>query len=61
MPYVEYLMQTGETQLIGSRKHLSAWWNRVSERPSWQRVARTGPQPYEPDMTAQAIELLYRH
>jgi glutathione S-transferase len=60
MPYLEYLVRTGEPEHISGRKHLTGWWNRVSERPSWQRVARSGPQPYENGMTADVIEKLYR-
>ncbi|HMJ11103.1 MAG TPA: glutathione binding-like protein [Polyangiaceae bacterium] len=60
MPYLEYLVRTGEPQHISGRKHLAEWWNRVGERPSWQRVARSGPQAYERGMTAAVIEKLYR-
>jgi glutathione S-transferase len=60
MPYFEYLLQVGEGELVLSRKHLAAWWERVSERSAWQRVARSGPQPYERGMTADVIERLYR-
>ena len=48
MPYVEYLSQTGEGAPIERRPHVAAWWNRVRARPAWQKVARTGPQPYAP-------------
>ncbi|MET0591260.1 MAG: glutathione S-transferase N-terminal domain-containing protein [Polyangiaceae bacterium] len=60
MPYLEYLSQSGEGESVGLRKNLRAWWNRVSERASWQKVARTGPQPYEKGMTADVIEKAYR-
>lgn len=60
MPYFDYLLQAGEGESIGLRKNLRAWWTRVSERASWQKVARTGPQPYEKGMTADVIEKLYR-
>lgn len=60
MPYFEYLFQVGEGEHIGARKHLHAWWNRVSERATWQKVARSGPQPYEKGMTADVVERLYR-
>ncbi|HMI91714.1 MAG TPA: glutathione binding-like protein, partial [Polyangiales bacterium] len=60
MPYVEYMMRIGGSELITSRKSVAAWWDRVSGRPSWQRVARSGPQPYEPGMTAEAVEQQYR-
>jgi len=60
MPYVEYLMRIGASELVTSRKSFAAWWERVSSRASWQRVARSGPQPYEPGMTADAVERQYR-
>jgi glutathione S-transferase len=55
LPYLEYLDKLGEAPLA-SRPHAAAWWRRVSERPAWQTVARTGPQPYDPAMTADVIE-----
>ena len=60
LPYLDYLWQTGEGEPIRRRRHVAAWWERVSGRPSWQRVARTGPQPYERGMTAEVIEREYR-
>jgi glutathione S-transferase len=60
MPYFEYLFQVGEGQHVGPRKHVHAWWNRVSERASWHKVARIGPQPYEKGMTADVVEKVYR-
>jgi len=36
MPYVEYLFASKAGDLITDRKNVAAWWNRVSERPSWQ-------------------------
>ena len=47
MPYLEYIGRLGEADAIAKRKHLAAWWNRVSSRPTWKKVARTGPQPYD--------------
>jgi glutathione S-transferase len=46
MPYIEYLVQIGEGEPVLQREHLAAWWDRVSGRGTWQRVARSGPQPY---------------
>jgi glutathione S-transferase len=60
MPYLEYLEKTGQDAAIERRANLSAWWQRVSRRPAWQKVARTGPQPYESGMTADVIEKRYR-
>jgi glutathione S-transferase len=47
MPYLEYLQHVGEADALTKRKHLGAWWKKVSNRPSWQKVARSGPQPYD--------------
>jgi glutathione S-transferase len=60
MPYIEYLEKTGQAEPVTRRPHLKAWWARTSSRPSWQEVARTGPQPYESGMTADAVEKRYR-
>jgi len=47
MPYLEYLHRLGEGDALARRKHLDAWWKRVSARPTWHEVARSGPQPYD--------------
>jgi glutathione S-transferase len=60
MPYLEYLCQIGEDEPIRRRPHVAAWWERISSRPTWHKVARSGPQPYEKNMTADVIEKLYR-
>ena len=60
MPYLEYMVQIGESAPIDRRTNVSAWWKRVGARPAWQKVARTGPQPYEPGMTADVVEKHYR-
>jgi glutathione S-transferase len=60
MPYVEYLMRIGASELVTSRRCFTDWWERTSSRPSWQRVGRSGPQPYEPGVTAEGIERQYR-
>lgn len=60
LPYFEYLTRIGDAALLDTRPHLRAWWERVSARNTWQKVARTGPQPYESDMTADVIEKQYR-
>lgn len=39
MPYVEYLMATPVKETIAAHANVAAWWTRVSERPSWQRVS----------------------
>jgi len=56
MPYLDYLEQIGFDQTITVRRNLAAWWVRTSRRPSWQKVARTGPQPYDSGITAESVE-----
>lgn len=38
MPYVDYLIHAKAGDLITSRKNFAAWWERVSTRPTWQKV-----------------------
>jgi glutathione S-transferase len=38
MPCIEYLFAVQEGELITSRKNVSAWWSRISERPTWKRA-----------------------
>jgi glutathione S-transferase len=47
MPYLEYFTQIGEGGAVAGRRNLAAWWERVSGRPTWRKVARTGAQPYD--------------
>jgi len=56
MPYLEYLEKTEQDLPVNRRKNLAAWWQRVSQRPTWQKVARSGPQPWETGMAAEVIE-----
>lgn len=56
MPYLEYLQRVGEGAAFTSRPSVDAWWGRASERASWQRVARSGPQPYDDGVTADVVE-----
>jgi glutathione S-transferase len=39
MPYVQYLFTSGAGSLITERPAVAAWWERVSSRPSWKKVA----------------------
>jgi len=39
MPYVEYAMGTPVKSSVDKRSGVSAWWKRVSERPSWRKIA----------------------
>jgi glutathione S-transferase len=56
MPFVEYLVQGGYAALIDERPQLRAWWDRVSSRPTWQRIARSGPQPFHAGMSVAVLE-----
>jgi glutathione S-transferase len=38
MPYVAYLFKAGEGALVTDRPNVAAWWKRVSERPTWQKI-----------------------
>jgi glutathione S-transferase len=60
MPYLEYLTRTGEGEPIERRANLRRWWARCSERPSWRRVARSGPQPDDAGVRADDVAKLYR-
>jgi glutathione S-transferase len=39
MPYLEYVMGTPAKELIAKHPHVVAWWNKISERPTWRKVA----------------------
>lgn len=40
MPFLHYLMNdVGKATLISSRKHVNAWWEDISSRPAWKKVA----------------------
>lgn len=38
MPYIDYAMATPAKDIFSKHPHLMAWWNRVSERPSWRKA-----------------------
>jgi glutathione S-transferase len=42
MPYLEYAMATPVKATLATFPHVSAWWSKVSERPTWQKVAGRG-------------------
>jgi glutathione S-transferase len=42
MPYVEYAMNTPAKDVFSKHPHFMAWWNRVSERPTWRKIAGRG-------------------
>ncbi len=37
-PYLQYLVDTGAGDIIKDRPNVSAWWDRISARPSWQKA-----------------------
>ena len=39
MPYIEYVMATPAKEHVTKFPHVAAWWSKVSERPSWRKVA----------------------
>jgi len=39
MPYIGYAMATPAKDLFAKRPHVMAWWNKISERPTWKKVA----------------------
>lgn len=57
MPYLEYLFRL-EPAEVEKRPNLARWWASVSARPTWTKVGRTGPQPYEPAVRASVLEQL---
>ncbi|MED6212463.1 Glutathione S-transferase F9 [Stylosanthes scabra] len=41
LPFGHYLVnQTGRGNLVRERKHVSAWWDDISSRPSWKKVVQ---------------------
>lgn len=39
MPYIEYAMNTPAKDHFTRQPHVVAWWNKISERPTWRKVA----------------------
>jgi glutathione S-transferase len=37
-PYFQYLMDFGLGDVVTSRPHVAAWWNRIAARPAWQKA-----------------------
>nr|AFK45563.1 unknown [Lotus japonicus] len=39
LPFTDYIVNNmGKEHLIKERKHVSAWWDDISNRPSWKKV-----------------------
>jgi glutathione S-transferase len=47
LPYTHYLINFAKKgDAITSRKHVNAWWERISSRPSWQHALKlANPNP----------------
>lgn len=39
MPYIEYALNTPAKDQFAKHAHVMAWWNKISERPTWRKVA----------------------
>ena len=39
MPYLEYAMGTPAKEVFAKFPHVMAWWNKISERPTWLKAA----------------------
>jgi glutathione S-transferase len=39
MPYIEYAMNTPAKEHFAKHPHVAAWWSKISERPTWRKVA----------------------
>ena len=39
MPYIEYAMGTPVKDTFAKFPHVSSWWNKISERPTWRKTA----------------------
>ncbi|KAJ9685982.1 hypothetical protein PVL29_015056 [Vitis rotundifolia] len=39
LPFTKYLADMGKMYLIEERKHVKAWWDDISNRPSWKKVS----------------------
>ncbi|GLJ51547.1 hypothetical protein SUGI_1095640 [Cryptomeria japonica] len=41
LSYTHYLVHgAGKGELVTGRPHVSAWWDRISTRPAWQKVSQ---------------------
>ena len=48
LPLTQYLgPNMGMEYLIRERKHVSAWWDDISNRPSWKKVLQLWPGLYK--------------
>ncbi|ESW18227.1 hypothetical protein PHAVU_006G023400 [Phaseolus vulgaris] len=48
LPFTSYLMNEMEKGfMVRERKHVSAWWDDISSRPSWKKVLQDYKNPYD--------------
>jgi glutathione S-transferase len=40
MPYIDYAMGSPAKETFAKFPHVSSWWNKISERPAWQKTAQ---------------------
>lgn len=46
LPFTHYLVGAMKKEyMIRDRKHVSAWWDDISSRPSWKKVVETYAPP----------------
>ncbi|KAL0324991.1 UNVERIFIED_CONTAM: Glutathione S-transferase F9 [Sesamum radiatum] len=46
LPFGHYLVTSlGKEYMIRDRKHVSRWWDDISNRPSWKKVLQLYPPP----------------
>jgi glutathione S-transferase len=46
LAFGHYIMnQTQRAHLVRDRKHVSAWWDDISNRPAWKKVLELHPYP----------------
>ncbi|KAG8377371.1 hypothetical protein BUALT_Bualt08G0026100 [Buddleja alternifolia] len=46
LPFTQYLASgLGKEYMIRDRKHVSEWWDAISNRPSWRKVLQLYPAP----------------
>jgi glutathione S-transferase len=38
MPYLEYAMMTKAKDIVGKHAHVTTWWNKIAERPTWRKA-----------------------
>ncbi len=41
-PYIDYSMMTSAKDIYAKYPNFTAWWKRVSERPTWQKIRAKG-------------------